>query len=179
MAPMKPMREAAARAATSSLDWQSLPAPRAAMGVILVDHGSRREESNALLEQMVELYRRVSPFPTVLPAHMELAEPTLGQAFDACVVRGCRLVVIHPYFLLPGRHWAEDIPRLAAEAAARHAGIGYLVTAPLGIHAFMAEVIQVRVEQCLAHASGQTDGCLLCQGSQRCQFSGTLREESA
>ena len=48
---------------------------------------------------------------------MELAPPTIAEAFGRCVERGATLVVVAPFFLSPGRHWQEDIPALADEAA--------------------------------------------------------------
>ena len=102
------------------------------VGVVIVDHGSRRTESNDLLLQVAALFRQTTGLPIVEPAHMELAEPSIATAFARAVEQGARLVIVHPYFLAPGRHWRQDIPRLAADAAARHPGIRYLVTAPLG-----------------------------------------------
>jgi sirohydrochlorin ferrochelatase len=99
---------------------------------------------------------------------MELAEPSIGSAFDACVAGGAETVVIAPYFLWPGRHWTEDIPALAAEAAARHQGIGYLVAAPLGAHPMLRVVVDDRVRQCLAHATGGGPGCEVCAGTGGC-----------
>jgi sirohydrochlorin ferrochelatase len=119
------------------------------IGVIVVDHGSTRPESNALLLEVVELFRRQSGYAIVEPAHMELAEPSLAAAFDRCVARGADLIVVHPYFLLPGKHWKQDIPALAAMAAQRHPGVQYRVTEPLGLHPLMAEIMRRRVEDCL------------------------------
>src|SRR5687768_17117681 len=134
------------------------------IGVIIVDHGSRREESNVLLLEVAALYRQATGHAIVEPAHMELAEPSLATAFRRCVEQGARTVVVHPYFLLPGKHWDEDIPRLAAEAAAEHPGISYLVTAPLGLHPLMAQIMLDRIEHCLAHAAGDAEACPLCDG---------------
>ncbi len=100
---------------------------------------------------------------------MELAEPSIETAFDRCVQQGASLVVVHPYFLLPGRHWDQDIPRLAAAAAERQEGVSFLVTAPLGLHPRMADVIQQRIEDCLAHASGEGPACPLCADTDKCQ----------
>jgi sirohydrochlorin ferrochelatase len=82
------------------------------------------------------------------------------------------MVVVFPYFLLPGRHWNDDIPRLAAAAAAKHPGVRYLVTAPFGLHPLMAEVIQQRITHCLSHTQGDADACELCAGTDRCQLRG-------
>lgn len=143
--------------------------------VILVDHGSRRAESNDMLLKVVELFRsRIAAggagadYAIVEPAHMELAEPSIGTAFDACVKRGATRVVVMPYFLLPGRHWAQDIPNLTAEAAKRHPGVEFLVTAPLGLHPLIAQVIESRIEHCLLHAAGKAGECDVCRGTGRC-----------
>jgi sirohydrochlorin ferrochelatase len=142
------------------------------LGIVLVDHGSRREESNALLVDVVRQFAEMSDFDIVEPAHMELAEPSIATAFGRCVDRGATTVVVYPYFLLPGRHWDEDIPRLTAAAARQHSGVRYLVTAPFGLHPLMAQVINERIEHCLAHARGEADECELCAGTGRCQLRG-------
>jgi sirohydrochlorin ferrochelatase len=144
------------------------------IGVVVVDHGSRREESNAMLSDVVRSFVDATGMPIAEPAHMELAEPSIATAFARCVERGATTVVVFPYFLLPGRHWNDDIARLAAAAAQNHPGIRYLVTAPFGLHPLMAEVMQQRIAHCLAHTRGEADACELCAGSERCQ----LREAS-
>jgi sirohydrochlorin ferrochelatase len=141
-----------------------------AIGVVVVDHGSRRQESNDLLLDVVESFVNATGMPIVEPAHMELAEPSIATAFASCVARGATTVVVFPYFLLPGRHWNEDIPRLAAAAAKAHPGVRYLVTAPFGLHPLMAEVMRQRIDHCLAHTRGEADACELCAGTEHCQL---------
>ncbi len=140
------------------------------VGLIIVDHGSRRDESNRLLLDVVQQFVDATGATIVEPAHMELAEPSIATAFGRCVARGAKTVIVFPYFLLPGRHWNEDIPRLTAAAAKEHPGIRFLVTAPFGLHPLMAEVMQRRIEHCLAHAAGDADACELCAGTDRCQL---------
>jgi sirohydrochlorin ferrochelatase len=142
------------------------------LAVILVDHGSRREESNALLVEAVRLFQQETGLPIVEPAHMELAEPSIDTAFSRCIARGATTVVVFPYFLSPGRHWHDDIPRLAADAARQHSGVKFLVTAPFGLHPLMNEVIRQRIEHCLAHAQGKTGECDVCAGTDHCRFGG-------
>jgi len=88
-------------------------------GIIIVDHGSRRDESNKMLEQVAELFgRRFSEkYDIVEPAHMELAEPSIATAYARCAGRGAGRIVVIPFFLGPGKHWTQDIPRLTADAA--------------------------------------------------------------
>jgi sirohydrochlorin ferrochelatase len=130
-----------------------------AVGIVIVDHGSRRDESNQMLERLATMFQQRTGWPIVEPAHMELAEPSIATAFGRAVARGARLVVVHPYLLAPGRHWREDIPRLAAEAGGHHEGVRHLVTAPLGLHPLMAEVIHERIMECLRQTLEKGDHC--------------------
>ena len=96
---------------------------------------------------------------------------------------GARTVVVSPYFLSPGRHWQEDLPALAAAAAARHPGVRYLVAAPLGLHPLVSQararrgacatalcsrhmqVLESRVQHCLEHAAGKVPRCDVCEAA--------------
>jgi sirohydrochlorin ferrochelatase len=149
------------------------------LGVVIVDHGSRRAESNANLLAVVDLFRRSTSYTIVEPAHMELAEPSIATALDRAVQQGARLVVVHPYFLSPGRHWAEDIPGLVQSAAARHPGLRYLVTAPLGVHELMAQIMHQRIVYCLRAATEQEPPCELCDREPRCHVRISGRGEHA
>lgn len=150
---------------------ENLKCPLEEVGIIVVDHGSRRAESNALLHDVSSMFQQGSRMPIVEHAHMELAEPSIAQAFDLCVERGAKLVVVFPYFLSPGRHWNQDIPRLAAEAAKNHPSIKHLVTSPLGLHPLMGEIMQARIQQCLHHAKQDGAACNLCDGTDSCRLS--------
>ena len=119
------------------------------IGIILVDHGSKYQEANETLLEVVKMYRAVSGTEIVEPAHMELAAPTIAEALARCVARGAKTVVVHPYFLSPGRHSTGDIPRLAAEAAASHPEVEVKVTQPLNVDEAIGPIIQARILACL------------------------------
>ena len=112
--------------------------------LILVDHGSRFPEANETLAAVAELVRGLAGSTDIRYAHMELAEPTIQQAFEACVAAGATQVVVHPYFLAPGRHSTQDIPRMVADAARRFPNVQYCVTEPLGLHPKIGEVVLER-----------------------------------
>lgn len=112
--------------------------------LILVDHGSRLPAANDMLLDVVKMVKRLSGLERVYPAHMELAEPSIRQAFEQAVADGATAVVVHPYFLSPGRHSTTDIPQLVAEAAKAFPGIEHCVTEPLGVHPKIGEVVLER-----------------------------------
>ena len=152
------------------MDFETPDVARLEQGVILVDHGSRRDASNQLLLEVVTMFRAENNYRIVEPAHMEIAEPSLATAFDRCVRQGAELVIVHPYFLMPGRHWDEDIPALVAAVAQNHPGIYYLVTSPLGLHPLMAKIIRQRIDDCLEQAQGRGARCEICEESRACRI---------
>lgn len=143
---------------------------RSVTGLVIVDHGSSRGESNQVLEDFAALFAATKPYAIVEPAHMELCEPLIETAFRKCVERGAKRVVVVPYFLAPGKHWHKDIPALAAAASAACGNVPFLVSAPIGLHPLMADLIESRVEHCLKQAGGEEAECEYCAGTGRCQF---------
>ncbi|KAF2302384.1 hypothetical protein GH714_035892 [Hevea brasiliensis] len=124
-------------------------------GLIIVDHGSRRKESNLML-RVVYL--------------SELAEPSIRDAFGLCVHQGANRVIVSPFFLFPGRHWHQDIPSLTAEAAKEHPGVSYIITAPLGLHELLVDVVNDRIKHCLNQVAGDADECAACAGTGKCKL---------
>ena len=85
--------------------------------LLLVDHGSRRAEANAVLGQVRQtIEAQLGPGVLVAHAHMELASPSIADAIESLCATGATSIYLMPWFLVPGRHAEEDVPRLAREA---------------------------------------------------------------
>jgi sirohydrochlorin ferrochelatase len=112
--------------------------------ILLIDHGSVRDEANEMLEAVAALVRQLAPGIIVHAAHMELAKPSIASGFRHCVEDGATEVIAFPYMLSPGKHSTRDIPRLVAEAAAAFPGVSYRVTEAFGLHEKLAEVVLER-----------------------------------
>ncbi len=110
-------------------------------GLLIVDHGSREPEAAAHLARIADELRRRRPGLGVYVAHLELVAPSIPEALAACAVDGVSELVVHPFFLAPGRHAARDLPRALEAAAAAHPGLRVRLTAPLGAAAGVAELI--------------------------------------
>ena len=117
--------------------------PRRAL--LIIDHGSRSPAANRVVATLARKLRRRLPDWIVRFAHMELARPSIAEAVDACVSDGAREIVVHPYFLGPGLHSTRDVPALARAAVRKHRGVRVRVTAPLGTHDGLVDVVLDRV----------------------------------
>ena len=83
------------------------------VGIVVVDHGSKRKAANELLgraavmleDALVKAEGAVGEC-VVEPAHMELAEPSIDDAIErlAKVEPKVDFVVVAPFFLAPGRY---------------------------------------------------------------------------
>ncbi|MGH9885778.1 MAG: sirohydrochlorin chelatase, partial [bacterium] len=76
--------------------------------LLIVDHGSRKPEARTHLEWVAEQVRRRRPDLPVYIAHMELTTPSIQQAIDLCAAEGVEDLLVHPFFLVPGLHAADD-----------------------------------------------------------------------
>ena len=115
-------------------------------GVLVVGHGSRREEANRdVREAAVQIGKR-GGFPLVQAAFLEIEQPNVSAGFQRLVHRGARSITVHPYFLSPGRHTRGDLPREVSAVAADFPGVSYRITEPLAAHPL---VIAASVERIL------------------------------
>jgi sirohydrochlorin ferrochelatase len=140
-------------------------------GIIIVDHGSRRQESNHMLEELAGLFakRFGERYDIVEPAHMELAEPSIATAYARCVERGAQRVVVVPFFLGPGKHWTQDIPRLTADAGTKFSDTTYHVSPTLGIDDLILDLLDKRASGCVEN----NYLCDLCRDTLRSGAKGT------
>ena len=91
-------------------------------------------------------------YPLVEAAFLDCAQPTLTAAVDALVRQGANRVVVIPYFLMPGRHLSEDLPRIAAEASRIHDNIPIVIAESLDGHPALDRILLERALQ----ADGET-----------------------
>ena len=120
--------------------------------VLLIDHGSRRDAANEMMDCMAHLVQAMAgPDVVVRYAHMELAEPSIAAGVRSCVDAGATELIVFPYMLSPGKHSTGDIPRLVAEAAAPYPQLTVRVTSAFGVHEKLAELILGRAGLPVAH----------------------------
>src|SRR6187402_3127572 len=110
--------------------------------ILLIDHGSRRDAANEMMNCMANLVQAMAgPDVVVRYAHMELCEPSIAAGVRHCAEAGATELIVFPYMLSPGKHSTGDIPRMVAEASAPFPEIAVRVTSAFGVHEKLAEII--------------------------------------
>src|SRR5689334_10135439 len=112
-------------------------------GILVVGHGSRRAEANEDVRNAAQKIAGRGNFELVEAAFLEIEEPNIAAGFARLIGRGAEHIIVHPYFLSPGRHTRGDIP-VETKAAAGTYGITYQITEPLTAH---PSVIEASVER--------------------------------
>lgn len=125
---------------------------KATIGIVLIDHGSRRASSNDALMELASTIQQTyfsssdNGKVIVQAAHMEIVEPSIMSVVQDLVTQNPQMktIICHPYFLSPGRHVTEDIPQLIQEAQewAKDYSVDIQTTPPIGANPqIMAQLI--------------------------------------
>jgi sirohydrochlorin ferrochelatase len=90
--------------------------------LIVLAHGSRREQSN---EEIRDLTRKIArhsdnTYAATECAFLEIAQPSIPDAIDKCIEQGATSIVALPYFLSEGNHVTTDIPEIFDQKQAQY-----------------------------------------------------------
>lgn len=114
--------------------------------LVIVDHGSRIPEANAVVAAIAAAIRARGEYDEVVAAHLEAPEPTLSGVVRRCVDGGTTHLFVVPYFLASGRHVARDIPAKVSEAVG-DAEVEVRIGAPLGFDGALVDLVIRRARE--------------------------------
>ncbi|PIR39316.1 MAG: cobalamin biosynthesis protein CbiX [Alphaproteobacteria bacterium CG11_big_fil_rev_8_21_14_0_20_39_49] len=110
--------------------------------LLLVAHGSRREESNDEVRQLAKKLNDMQHgFDEVGAAFLELAEPLIPEGIINAVDKGATEVVVMPYFLSAGRHVVSDVPSDVESVKAKYPHIKITLAPYIGSSPKLLDVI--------------------------------------
>jgi sirohydrochlorin ferrochelatase len=116
--------------------------------LILVDHGSRAEAANRIVDTLAQtLAARLTalePDLSVQSAHLEAAAPSLTEAITAQIAQGADEVHVQPLFLVPGRHASVDIPQIVEQCRAQHPAVRFSLGDVIGTDPLLATLLEQR-----------------------------------
>jgi len=121
-------------------------------GFIIFAHGSSVESANAAVRRLSAEFAALQGTLLVEAAFLEMAQPELAGAVEALAGRGATEICVLPYFLTLGIHLQRDLPKLVAEAGAKHSSIAIRVAPPLDGHPGLTEILLARAAEALKTA---------------------------
>ncbi|MBM7854338.1 sirohydrochlorin ferrochelatase [Desulfohalotomaculum tongense] len=110
--------------------------------VLLLAHGSRREEGNTQVEKILEQVKKRDPKERLYEiCFLEFARPTLAEGVEKMAAAGAEVIIVVPLFLVAGNHVRKHIPDLLRQQREKHPEINFILTGHLGAHSNLANVI--------------------------------------
>lgn len=115
--------------------------------VILLGHGSIREQANAEIRNMWKMMAEQLPELEISGSFVEVAEPTLEQEVGRLACLGAERIIVVPMFLTRGNHLSNGIPRILDCLRQKYSYINIEMTQHLGVDPLLAEIIKNRLRE--------------------------------
>lgn len=112
--------------------------------VILIGHGSRAAGADDDMERIAEGLRESSG-GIVETCRMAGRGTLFAEAFERCVGRGAKEIIVLPYFLHFGIHLREDIPEILRQSVARHPEVRLVMGRHLGYDDAIVGLVAKRI----------------------------------
>ncbi len=111
--------------------------------LIILAHGSRRQESNQEIVTLVEKVKSISnnEYDMIEHAYLEIVEPNLPQCIDQAIKNGAKNITVFPYFLNSGNHVKRDIPAIIENAVTKYPDCNFNISAFIGMHKDIPQLV--------------------------------------
>ena len=123
--------------------------------VLLLGHGSKMAEANDTLRHVAKRLKDEGGYGFVQPAFLQMESPDFQEAFAVMVERGYSDITIMPYFLYMGAHVQKDLPAEVVAAEEKFPGVKTQVTANLGFHDKLVDIVIERIGEDAGGASAE------------------------
>lgn len=81
-----------------------------AIGIIILGHGSRAKKANGTIPRVIKEVKKKANFKIIEPSYLQLSWPNLHASVKRAAEKGCKKIVVVPFFLFTGNHVGRDIP---------------------------------------------------------------------
>jgi sirohydrochlorin ferrochelatase len=112
--------------------------------VILIGHGSRAAGADDDMERIAEGLRKKTD-GIVETCRMSGRGIQFAKAFESCVGRGAKEIIVLPYFLHFGVHLRKDIPEILRENVRKHPEVRLILGRHLGYDDALVHLVAKRI----------------------------------
>lgn len=114
-------------------------------GVLILAHGSKRQETEAIVNSLVEKVKKKTGINMVIPAYLQFSEQNLEKGIDDLVEIGVKAIKIIPMFIFDGVHVTSDIPDELNEIMKKYPGVEVRMSRHIGDDDKLADIIVDRI----------------------------------
>ena len=116
-------------------------------GVIVLGHGSRREDANEEIRVITEKLQENNPQEAYRVAFLEFGKPSLVEAIEELIDEEVEKVVIMPMFLTVGNHMHRDIPGKILRLKTTYPDVKFVFARHLGPDPRIVAIAEDRIQE--------------------------------
>lgn len=110
-------------------------------GIIILGHGSLLKEANDTIIKVIKEIRKRKGPAIIEPAYLQLCKPDLHTAVKKVIKKGCKKVIVVPFFLFRGNHVSRDIPKTIEKEAKAYKGVEFVYAKSLGQDPRISDIV--------------------------------------
>ncbi len=115
-------------------------------GFLIVAHGSRKDDANQQVMNLVNELSNYFQSDMFEPSFMELASPTIEDGINALAKKNMDQLIAYPYFLFKGMHFSKDIPDLIQNIINKlDKKVEFKMLDPIGQHPKITDLVQEKL----------------------------------
>ena len=115
--------------------------------ILYICHGSRVKEARDQAVHFIQASMKQQQEKIQEYCFLELAEPTIEQAYESCVRQGATIIKAVPVLLLTAAHAKQDIPEVLNELKTRFPDIKLKYGRPIGVNEKMVDILEERLKE--------------------------------
>lgn len=142
----------------------SISSEKDRVAIVFLGHGSREPRANADFVQLARMVQDKWTPHAVVPAYVELAQPSLSLALEHAATLADRVVVL-PCFLFAAGHVKNDLPLELHRARSANPQVEFLAGSALGVHPAMIEAALDRLKEAQPTKKARTAIVVVGRGS--------------
>jgi sirohydrochlorin ferrochelatase len=133
--------------------------------VLYICHGSRVKKACEQAISFIKKCMAQSPVSIQEYCFLELAAPTIEEAYERCVQRGATKIIVLPVLLLTAIHAKVDIPNELERIRKRFPNVEMVYGRPIGVHHHMVDILIERLHETREILSNDSMVLLIGRGS--------------
>jgi Zn-finger protein len=118
-------------------------------GIVILGHGSKLQKTKNTIDKTIKIIKSKFELTNILPAYLQLCQPSLDESIKNLVIKGCQRIIISPFFLFEGNHVTRDIPEVIKQEVNRYPKVNFIYTKNLGHDARITEVVLDRIREAI------------------------------
>jgi len=118
-------------------------------GIIILGHGSLLKQANETIIKVIKEIKKRRGFAVIEPAYLQLCKPDLRTAVKKIIKKGCKKIIVVPFFLFKGNHVTRDIPKVIAKEAKANKNVEFVYANSLGQDHRISDIVLDCIKEAL------------------------------